>query len=206
MECKALNKIIKIILGIFVLVCIVGLLVSGGNNKSDDSASNQVQEPATTSDSAAATTSNSSAATTSEAATEPTPETYKVGDRVVVGDRAYTVTDIRTSSSVGDDFTKQTATGIFVIVTMTVENIGKESATMSSSDVKIIDSEGRTFESDTEAWAALNENILLKQIQPGLPVVGQTIFDVPKGITSNLQVSEGGWGTDNKLISLGTIQ
>ena len=118
MECKALNKIIKIILGIFVLVCIVGLLVSGGNNKSDDSASNQVQEPATTSDSAAATTSNSSAATTSEAATEPTPETYKVGDRVVVGDRAYTVTDIRTSSSVGDDFTKQTATGIFVIVTM----------------------------------------------------------------------------------------
>src|SRR5690606_18566654 len=119
---------------------------------------------------------------------------YKVGDRVVVGERAYTITDVRTASSVGDDFTKQTATGIFVIVTMNVENIGKESATMSSTDVKIIDSEGRTFESDTEAWTALKENILLKQIQPGLPVVGQTIFDVPKGITANLQVSSGIWG------------
>ena len=185
-----MNKIIKIILGVFVLLVIVGLFGSGGNNTSNDSTSNQVEEPATT----------------SEAAVKQTPETYKVGDRVVVGERAYTITDVRTASSVGDGFTKQTATGIFVIVTMNVENIGKESATMSSTDVKIIDSEGRTFESDTEAWIALKENILLKQIQPGLPVVGQTIFDVPKGITANLQVSSGIWGTDTKLISLGTIQ
>jgi hypothetical protein len=174
-------------------------LASGGDSTSDKGASgnvasDQVQENTTTSEVAP------------EAASEPTAETYKVGDKVVVGDRAYTITDVRTASSVGDDFTKQTASGIFVIVTMTVENIGKESSTMSSSDAKIIDSEGRTFESDTEAWSALKENILLKQIQPGLPVTGQTIFDVPKGITANLQVSEGIWGTDTKLISLGTIQ
>jgi len=196
LECKPLNKIIKIILGIFILLVIVGLFGSGGDNTSDNSTSNQVGSGG----------DNTSNVTTSEAAAEPTPETYKVGDRVVVGERAYTITDVRTASSVGDDFTKQTATGIFVIVTMTVENIGKESATMSSGDVKIIDSEGRTFESDTEAWTALKENILLKQIQPGLPVMGQTIFDVPKGITVNLQVSSGIWGTDTKLISLGTIQ
>lgn len=193
-----MNKIIKIILGIFVLFFIVALLGSGGDNTSDDNTSNQVQEPATTSD--------SDPATTSEAAAEPTPETYKVGDRVVVGDRAYTITDIRTASSVGADYTKKEATGMYVIVTMTIENIGKDSATMSSSDVKIIDSDGRTFESDSNAWIALENNILLKQIQPGLPVTGETIFDVPKGITCNLQVSEGGWGTDTKLISLGTIQ
>lgn len=194
MECNALNKIIKIILGIFVLFFIVALLGSGGDNTSDDNTSNQVQEPATTS------------ATASEAAAEPTPEIYKVGDKVVVGDRAYTITDVRTASSVGDDFTKKEATGVYVIVTMSIENIGKESATMGTSDVKIIDSEGRTFESDTNAWIAIKNNILLKQIQPGLPVVGETIFDVPKGITGNLQVSGGGWGTDTKLISLGTIQ
>ena len=195
MECKALNKIIKIILGIFVLLVIVGLFGSGGDSTSDKDvsgniASDQVQENTTT----------------SEAASEPTSEIYKVGDRVVVGERAYTITDMRTASSVGDEYTKQTASGIFVIVTMNVENIGKESSTMSTSDAKIIDSEGRTFESDTEAWAALKENIFLEQIQPGLPVVGQTIFDVPKGITANLQVSNGVWGTDTKLISLGTIQ
>lgn len=190
MECKALNKIIKVILGIFVLLVIVGLLGSGGDSTTDNSNSKQAQE----------------SAPASEATPEATPETYKIGDRVVVGERAYTITDVRTASSIGNDFTKQTASGIFVIVTMTVENIGKESATMTTGDVKIIDSEGRTFESDTEAWSALEENILLKQIQPGLPVMGQTIFDVPKGITANLQVADGIWGTDTKLVSLGTIQ
>ena len=189
-----MNKIIKIILGIFVLFFIVAFL-SGGDSTSDKGASgniasDQVQENTTT----------------SEAASEPTAETYKVGDKVVVGDRAYTITDVRTASSVGEDYTKKEATGVYVIVTMTIENTGKESATMGPGDVKIIDSEGRTFESDTTAWTALKNNILLKQIQPGLPVTGETIFDVPKGITCNLQVSGGSWGTDTKLISLGTIQ
>ncbi len=59
MECKRLNKIIKIILGIFVLLFIVGLLGSGG----DDSKSNQIQEPATASEATTeqktGTTSNS---------------------------------------------------------------------------------------------------------------------------------------------------
>ena len=201
-----MNKIIKIILGVFVLLVIVGLFGSGGNNTSNDSTSNQVGSSGDNTSNVNTSNQVQEPATTSEAAVKQTPETYKVGDRVVVGERAYTITDVRTASSVGDEFTKQTATGIFVIVTMNVENIGKESATMSSTDVKIIDSEGRTFESDTEAWTALKENILLKQIQPGLPVVGQTIFDVPKGITANLQVSSGIWGTDTKLISLGTIQ
>ena len=45
MEFKALNKIIKIILGIFVLFFIVALL-SGGDSPSDDNKTNSVQEPA----------------------------------------------------------------------------------------------------------------------------------------------------------------
>jgi hypothetical protein len=105
-----------------------------------------------------------------------------------------------------NEYTKKEATGIYVLVTMTIENTGKESSTMSTNDVKIIDSEGRTFESDTQAWAALKDNILLKQIQPGLPVTGETVFDVPKGIDATLQVTDGGWTTEPVNITLGTIQ
>lgn len=136
----------------------------------------------------------------------PTPTAYKIGDRVTVGDRAYTITDVKTTAFVGDEYTKTEATGIYILVTMTIENTGKESATMGTSDVKIVDSQGRTFESDTNAWATLKENILLKQIQPGLPVKGETIFDVPKGIDATLQVTDGGWTTTPVNISLGTIQ
>jgi hypothetical protein len=136
----------------------------------------------------------------------PTPTDYKIGDRVVVGDRAYTVSNIKTTAFVGDEYTKKEATGIYVLVSMNIENIGKESATMTSNDVKIIDEQGRTFESDTNAWIALKDNILLKQIQPGLPVKGETIFDVPKGIDAKLQVTDGGWTTKPVNITLGKIQ
>ena len=89
---------------------------------------------------------------------------------------------------------------------MTIENTGKQSATMAPNDIKIVDSQGRTFESDSNAWVVLKDNILLKQIQPGLPVTGETVFDVPKGIDANLQVADGGWTTEPVNISLGTIQ
>jgi hypothetical protein len=138
--------------------------------------------------------------------TTPAPTAYKVGDRVVVGDRAYTITNVKTTAFVGDEYSKQTATGVFVIVSMNIENLGKESATMSTNDIKIVDSQGRTFESDSNAWATLKDNILLKQIQPGLPIKGETIFDVPKGIDAALQVTDGGFTTEPVNISLGKIQ
>jgi len=151
-------------------------------------------------------TNTTTQASDPEQASTPASVTYKVGDRVTVGDRAYTISNVKTTAFVGDEYTKKTATGIYVLVTMTIENIGKESATMSPTDIKIVDSQGRTFESDTNAWATLKDNILLKQIQPGLPVNGETIFDVPKGIDATLQVTDGGWSTEPVNISLGTIQ
>lgn len=188
-----MKKIVTIGLTILAIFLLLGCLGSSSNNsentKSDNTQSDDTQP-------------------TSEPAQAPTEEqtVYKVGDRVAVGDRAYTITNVKTTAFVGDEYTKQEASGVFVLVSMTIENTGKESSMMSSNDVKIVDSQGRTFESDTNAWATLKDNILLKQIQPGLPVTGETVFDVPKGIDANLQVTDGGWTTEPVNISLGTIQ
>jgi signal peptidase I len=180
------KKITKIVLGIvavFIFLFILGL--SGGN----------------TSEKQTSVASDSSEVNSASA--EASPQVYKVGDRVVVGERAYTVNNVKTASMVGDEYVNAKATGIYVIIDMTIENLGKESSTMGTNDVKLMDSEGRTFESDTKAWVYLKDNILLKQIQPGLPVHGETIFDVPQGIKCGLQVSEGGFGSEKELIALG---
>lgn len=182
----------------FVLVFVLLICFSAVNpDDTPTSTSDNVQ----TSDSSAKET----AATPAETESSKEESTYKVGDRVVVGDIAYTVTNVRTTDSVGNEYVNAKADGVFVIVDMTIENLGKESNTISSSYAKIVDSQGRTFESDTDAWAYLENNILLKQIQPGLPVKGQAIYDVPKGITCDLQVTDSVWSSDKKSISLGTI-
>jgi hypothetical protein len=134
---------------------------------------------------------------------EPQSEVYSVGDRVVVGDIAYTVTNARMASSIGDSTFGDQADGIFVIVDMKLENLGKETITMSSSYVKAIDSQGRVFESDSGAWIYLEDNLLLKQLQPGLPTNGQAVFDVPTGETIMLKVAGSFWGGDEKIIVLG---
>lgn len=184
-------KKLYIVIGIVLLLVFLALGCSGSDSGSDNTQSG--------------TTEQTAQSDTQDQTSEP--PTYQVGDRVTVGDRAYTITNVKTTPTVGDnEYTTKTATGIYVLVTMTIENTGKESSTMSSNDVKIVDSEGRTFESDTQAWATLKDNILLKQIQPGLPVTGETVFDVPKGIDATLQVTDGGWTTEPVNITLGTIQ
>lgn len=134
---------------------------------------------------------------------EPQSEVYSVGDRVVVGDIAYTVTNARMASSIGDSTFGDQADGVFVIVDMKLENLGKETITMSSSYVKAIDSQDRVFESDSGAWIYLEDNLLLKQLQPGLPTSGQAVFDVPTGETIMLKVAGSFWGGDEKIIVLG---
>jgi hypothetical protein len=182
-----LKKVIKIVLGIIVLLLIMTMLGSSGDNTS-----NQAQ----------ATIINQA---TSDQKNESNPNVYKIGDRVVIGDMVYTVTNFRKAGSAGDQYANAKANGIYVIVDMTIENLGNESTTISPGYAKIINSQGKTFESDPTGWVYLQDNILLKQIQPGLPVMGQAIFDVPEGITYNLQVTDSVLGSNTALISLGAV-
>ncbi len=131
------------------------------------------------------------------------PEIYSIGDRVVVGDIAYTITNVRTLGAVGNYGMAEKADGIFLMVELEVENLGDETRTLSSSYVKAIDSQGRSFEYDNDAWVYLEDSLLLKQIQPGLPTRGETIFDVPIGESFFIEVSSGLWG-EKKLISVGS--
>jgi hypothetical protein len=130
--------------------------------------------------------------------------TYKIGDRVVVGDLAYTVQQTKTANMLGDQYLNTKPAGVYILVDMKIENLGKSSTTLSTDYVKIQDDQGRTFESDNKAWIYLKDNILLKQVQPGLPVNGETVFDVPTGGTYYLVVTDGIFSTKTAKIILGS--
>lgn len=180
-----MGKILKVILAIVVLLVLLALL--GGSP----------EEQTTT------TTQTKTTTTTEQPAAPVAAKQYAIGDRVEVGELAYTITGMRTAPLVGSNDFGARADGIFMIVDMKIENLGKESKTISSSMMKAIDSQGRTFDSDNEAWAYLENNLFLKQAQPGLPVTGQVVFDVPAGETFSVEVSSGAWSSDRQLIAVG---
>jgi hypothetical protein len=131
---------------------------------------------------------------------------YNIGDKVVVGNLTYTVNNIEKAEYVGNQYGSVKANGIFVFLNMTIENNGKDSTTISPDYAKIICSQGRTYTSNQFNSGYLNStNILVQQIQPKHLVSGRALYDVRRGITCNLQVTDNPKGGNTQLISLGTI-
>lgn len=123
---------------------------------------------------------------TTHAAKPKKPRTPGLGDVVKDGRFAFKVTKVeRGLSQVGEGFTVSKAQGQYVMIHLTVKNIGDEAQLFSDSAQKLIDGKGRRFDADSGA-AALDlkdSNAFLNNINPGNAVNGILLFDVPQHIT-----------------------
>ncbi|MEY9214048.1 DUF4352 domain-containing protein [Thermobifida halotolerans] len=107
-----------------------------------------------------------------------------VGDTVEDGAFAFTVTDVETGvSSIGDSFLAEEAQGQYVIVHVTVENIGDQAQMFDGSNQKLFDADGKEYSNDSSAEIALdNSDAFLTDINPGNKVDAQVVFDIPEGV------------------------
>ena len=73
------------------------------------------------------------------------------------------------------------AQGQFVLVHVTVANIGTESQLLTDSAQTLFDAKGRKFSADTTAAIYIKDNdVFLNEINPGNTVQGVLVFDMPK--------------------------
>lgn len=134
----------------------------------------------------------------------PKTQTYGLGDSFVAGDFTWTITDVSTTSEIGQDyggtFLGEKANGVFVILTVKVENTGKTANYLSDSYIKLIDEQGREFSASTMAAIYLKPEgsaLAFEQLNPGIIKTGKIVYDVPNGlkvanvkVTSSLFTSE----------------
>jgi hypothetical protein len=100
------------------------------------------------------------------------------------GKFSFTVTKVKKGvKKVGNEYFGDTAQGQFVIISVTVENIGDKARTFTNGNQTLIDTKGREFDADPEAslWTDKDSKSFLQQINPGNSVKGQLIYDVPRG-------------------------
>lgn len=116
---------------------------------------------------------------------------YAIGDTFTLGDFTYTINNVTTRRAIGTSafgtFMGETASpgATFVIVSYTMENVGRESQTVLSDDFQIQDGSGRTFKPSSKANVALltesdDKDFLLSELQPGLPRAMQQAFELPE--------------------------
>lgn len=157
-----MKKILKWIGIIFVVMIVIGAL-SGNKGGSTKSGTTQ---------------------TTSEA-----PKMASMNEAVQDGDLAFTVTSVEKVKTLGNQYSKKTAQGMYYVIAMKIENKGKKTTTFDSSMAKVKDAEGREFERSIDGQTAKSmsegkTDMFLQQIQPSLSVSGDLVFDLPEGMKS----------------------
>src|SRR5699024_5281971 len=84
------------------------------------------------------------------------------------------------------------AQGQFILVSMTVTNVGDSSETFFGSDQKLLDDNGKEYSADDEAAISLQDsNSFLEDINPGNTSKGTIVFGGPKDVSPKLIACSG---------------
>jgi len=124
-----------VLTGILVFIVFIVVIGSSGSDKSGNS-------------------SSSSSSTSQEQGKKDEKVIAKIGEVAQSSDLAFTATGVKDSQSLGNSYTRKEAQGVFKVVTLKIENTGKETKTIDSSMIKLRDSQGRTFERSIDGQTA----------------------------------------------------
>lgn len=175
----ARHRILTALLVIVVVIVLAAAL--GGGGEEDAPAGTPVtDEPAVedagADDDAAPEDADGAAAEPADA-----PAEAGIGDPVRDGRFEFTVTEVETGvAEVGDEFLSEEAQGQFVLVHMTVSNIGDEAQMLHGDNQTLLDTEGREHSANTSAAIYLDgAETFLNDINPGNSVDATVVFDIP---------------------------
>jgi hypothetical protein len=116
----------------------------------------------------------------------------------------YKVTSVRTADSVGSSFTKEKANGTFVILNVQLTNEKNEPATIMSNALTLVGGNGSAYSTSDDALFAIDDQLLLEEIQPGLSESGTLIYDVPPSAVAGAELQvEDLFSDDKGRIELG---
>lgn len=137
--------------------------------------------------------------------TEKKDTSVKIGEEITVGEVKWIVNKAERLSEVKPDNEYGTVAkpnGTFVMVDMTAELVGKESGTIDSSQLKVVDSQGRKFEPTDNFDVSVNLGdawIFLKQVNPNVPLSGKAVFDIANDAQGlKLEIHDLRFGSNDK--------
>ena len=166
--------------GIVIALAIIGIASIGGG---DDPA-------APTAD------SDSSVSKETGPADSPAIKTYRIGEKATDHDYQFTVTKIKCGvRRIGDSYNNEKAQGQFCLVSLRVKNVGDKAINFSDDNQALIDTKGKEYSPDDDAWFYLEDAEILPEINPGNALKTTVPFDIgKKAKPDHLLLKAGYWG------------
>jgi hypothetical protein len=110
------------------------------------------------------------------------PKAAGIGSVVKDGQFAFKVTKLERQARVGNEFLGTDAQGVFLVVHITVKNIGDEAQTFTGA-AQTLHADGKEFDADGGATIYMEDSkSLYENINPGNSVDGVVLFDIPKDL------------------------
>lgn len=100
------------------------------------------------------------------------------------GNLAFLVTGVEQRDIAGDPAApgySVTATGVFIVVSVRVRNVGTQPVTLVDSDQVLVDATGRSYATDRAANIYDNRDVPSTRMVPGAELRVRLAFDVPEG-------------------------
>lgn len=132
--------------------------------------------------------------------------TSSIGKESEVGYYTYTVNRFEYKKTVGNEFTSETADGIYLLVYLSIKNTSSETHTLDGSSFYITDQNDVKFEYSVNGSTALEmsglESLFLKECHPRIKTTGVLIFEVPEKGDYYLNLAGDFFGTNTVKILL----
>lgn len=161
----------KILTGLLLVVGVVVAVNLGGGDPEDAA-------PGATPGTAPAGDRPADGAAQDPVGDEPAPGP---GTPVRDGAFEFVVTEVETGlESVGEGLTREEPQGQFVLVHLSVSNIGDGAQSFFDGNQKLVDDRGRTHETSSAAIWLEDNDLWVNDINPGNTVEGVLLFDIPE--------------------------
>lgn len=144
--------------------------------------------------------------TTAKETDSQTPQEITVGTPVQIGNFSYQVNDFSFRKSIGDEFYRETADGIYLLVDISLKNVDTDSHILDGSFFSITDLKGTQYDYSIDGATAIEmlgrKTLYMKQCQPNITTRGVLVFEVPQRGKYYLNLVSGFWGTKSARVLL----
>jgi hypothetical protein len=130
-------------------------------------------------------------------------EGYYVGDRVMIGNVAYTINSIEITDKIGSQYLTSTAKDTYLIINVTITNNGNDLLTISDSFFQLQKGD-KTYRATTSA--ILDDSLTFRGINPEVTLTGNILFDVTEQTATDsslqLQIQTNHRGNQKEVVNL----
>lgn len=136
---------------------------------------------------------------------EPKEKFISLGESININNIKFKVDNIKGYKKIGSSMFNKETKGEFYKVCLTLENLGKTSTylydtAMIEPQFVLVDKEERQFDSNFEYEMYINNPIsMMEQLQPGLPIEGCKIFELPSNSKGLRLLISKGWLTNEAI-------